>query len=118
MYFIEGIELGVVGLIYIFIFLYYVPYIAGFVLGRCLARRSLLLGWVLFLFFVGWEVWIVHYLFDRYSVIGTKSDYLNGTAISMFSPENPIGLISNVTVGVMIIYLLFVWWCHRKRLKT
>jgi len=115
MYYVSGIKLSTLELIYLFLFLYYVPYIAGFVLGRSLIRKDLLFGWLLLGFLVVWEIWIVTHLWGRYSVVGTEADYLNGTAIPAFSSTNPLNLQTNIALGMMVFYFLFVWWRHKKR---
>lgn len=111
MYFLEAPKLGALDLIYIFFFLYYVPYLAGFYWGRALQKRSVVF---LIIFLVAAEGWIVWKLFDRYSVVGTRAQFLDGTAISLFSPQNPIGPAMNITVAVMAFYYLAFWWKSRQ----
>ena len=117
MYFLENSRMGGVTLAYLFLFLYYIPYAAGFYLGRDAVRRGFFFWLVLALLFVVAEIWLVWKLFDRYSVIGTRTEYLEGKGISLFSPENPIGLYMNGTVGLMIIYYLWVAWHYRRSQK-
>lgn len=117
MYFLEDSRNSPVELIYLFLFLYYLPYILGFYLGHLLVLKSRGL-WLLFaLFLLGWEGWLIVRLFDRYSVVGTRQDYLNGTAISLFSPQNPIGIVMNLAVGLMILYYLVVSWHYLRKYR-
>ena len=118
MYFPENSRTGLVPLIYLFLFLYYFPYLLGFYLGKLFALKGKIqwLGFALFL--LGWEGWLVWKLFDRYSVVGTREEFLNGTAISLFSPQNPVGTAMNASIGAMLVYYLFVWWLYRKKRKT
>lgn len=117
MYFLEDSTNSLIELIYIFIFLYYIPYILGFYLGHLLIVKSKAWWLGLSLFLLGWEAWVVLHLFDRYSVVGTREQFLNGTAVSLFSPENPVGLAMNLSVGLMVVYFIGVWWFYRKRKK-
>ncbi|MDO8520149.1 MAG: hypothetical protein Q7T11_08320 [Deltaproteobacteria bacterium] len=114
MYFIDAPRLGALDLIYIFLFLYYVPYLAGFYWGREFLQSGKTKVWLLILFLVAAEGWIVWKLFDRYSVIGTRQQFLDGTAISLFSPQNPISPVMNGGLALMAVYFLVVWWRHRK----
>lgn len=118
MYFLEDSTNSLIELVYIFIFLYYVPYILGFYLGRLLVLKGKRWWLLLALFLLGWEAWIVLHLLDRYSVVGTRQQFLDGTAVSLFSPENPVGTAMNMSVGLMVIYYLAVWWWYRKRSKV
>jgi len=117
MYYLEDPTNTPLELVYIFIFLYYVPYILGFYLGHVLIIKSKLWWTVCAVFLLAWEAWIVIHLFDRYSVVGTREQYLNGTAISIFSPDNPVGFAMNASVGLMVVYFLLVWWFYRRSKK-
>ena len=114
MYFVEAPQLGMFDLAYIFFFLYYLPYGTGFYLGRDLLKRYKSAVWLLILFLMAVEAWVVWKLFDRYEVIGTRQQFLDGTAISLFSPQNPIGPVMNGGVALMIIYYLTLWWKSRR----
>lgn len=114
MYYVQDSHNTLSELLFIFIFLYYAPVILGFYIGRDLARKGFgtwLLG---LMFIIVSEVWIVAHLFDRYSRIGTNAEFFNGTAISLFSPQNPMGPIMNGSVGLMIVYYLVLLWKNRK----
>ncbi len=114
MYFLSAPRNTPLELVYIFLFFYYFPCILGFYLGR-VALSYGKMAWFLFaLFLVASEAWIVFHLFDRYSVIGTREQYLNHTAISLFDPQNPIGLVTNISVGLMLVYYLVLLWKVRK----
>lgn len=115
MYYLEDSSNSPLELIYIFIFLYYFPYILGFYLGRLLVFKGKRLWLLLAGFLLAWEGWIVFHLFDRYSVVGTREEFLSGTAVSLFSPENPVGMAMNVSVGLMVVYYLVVWWLYRRQ---
>lgn len=115
MYFLEDSRTGPVTLVYLFLFLYYFPYVLGFYLGRIFILKGKL-PWLCFvLFLLGWEGWLIGRLFDRYSVVGTREEFFNGTAVSLFSPQNPVGLAMNLAVCAMVIYYLLVWWTFRKK---
>lgn len=101
-------------LAYLFIFLYYLPYTLGFYLGFDAKNRSFALWFGLLAFFAAAEGWLIWKLFDRYSVIGTREEFLNGTAVSLFGPDNPIALAVNGSVVLMVFYYILVSMWHRK----
>lgn len=102
-------------LVYLFVFLYYLPYALGYYLGRDLKRFSWVLTVGLCLVMAAVEGWLIYHLFDRYSVIGTRGDFLAGKAVSLFSPDNPIGPVMNGAVVLMIIYFLILAFSYRKK---
>lgn len=114
MYFVEDSQNSVLELIYIFIFLYYLPYALGFYLGYDIKNRSKSLWASFAVFLIAAEIWVVCHLFDRYLVVGTREAYLNKTAISLFDPANPLGPVMNGSVGVMIIYFFLVFFRWRR----
>lgn len=114
MYYREDARNTFAELVYIFFFLYYLPYALGFYLGFDAKNRSFALWAGLLILFAAAEAWIVWKLFDRYSVIGTREEFLNGTAVSLFGPQNPIGLVMNGSVGLMIVYYAAVVMWYRK----
>lgn len=115
MYFLDNSTNSLAELAYLFVFLYYLPYLLGFYLGKEMLGHSKS-HWVFVLVaMIASEAWIVWHLFERYSVIGTLEQFQSGTAISLFAPENPIGLVMNGSVGVMVVYFLFVCYWHRRR---
>lgn len=117
MYFLDESRLGFWPLLYLFLFLYYLPYILGFYLGALAIRRGVA-AWIFFsLFCLVWEGWLVITLFDRYSVVGTREEFLAGTALSLFSPENRMGMVLNGTVAVMVVYYLVCVWQQVKGRK-
>lgn len=101
-------------LVYIFLFLYYLPYTLGFYLGHDLKCRSVLLWILLLLTMVATEAWLVYTLFDRYAFVGTLQEYLTGSAISIFSRNNPLGPVMNSSVAAMVLYYIFVVYNHRR----
>lgn len=100
---------------YIFVFVYYVPFVAGFYIGLDLKKWSSFFWFVFLLLMLAAEVWIVWYLFDRYSVVGTREQYYQSTAISLFDPQNPLGWVFNGAVAVMVVHFIVVWFWHKRR---
>ncbi len=115
MYFLEQSRNSLVELVYLFIFLYYLPYVLGFYLGRMALIKGLKWWLGALLFFAGWEVWLVAHLFDRYSVIGSRNDFFEGKALSLFGPENPIGPVMNSSLGVLAVYFIVLVIFYKKR---
>lgn len=117
MYYLADSQNTIPELIYIFIFLYYLPYALGFYLGVEFKQQSWLLWGMSLVFFAAAEGWLIFKLFDRYSVVGTNEEFANHTAISLFSPENPLGTVLNGSVVLMVVYFLFVIVLHRRSRK-
>lgn len=117
MYYPEDSRNSVTELIYIFVFIYYLPYLLGYYLGRDVWAFSKILWALLLVSLALSELWIIHHLFDRYSVTGTRAEYLAGTAISLFDPANPIGPVMNGSVVLMAIYFFIVVYLNRKQKK-
>lgn len=117
MYFIESSQNTWTELTYLFIFLYYLPYIFGFVFTLELKKLGSL--WVvLFLAICALsEVWIVMHLFDRYSQVGTYDQFHAGQALSLFEPVHSLSAVMNIAVGIMILDFIFVLLLYRKELK-
>lgn len=114
MYFLEDSGNTTGELIYIFVFLYYLPYVLGFYLGIECKKRAISL-WASFIaVMAASEIWVIWHLFDRYSVVGTREQFMNGTATSLFSPQNPIGAVTNGSVVFMVLYFVFVLFRHRR----
>lgn len=115
MYYLEDSRNTLGELVYLFVFLYYLPYLLGYYLGRDLRHKN----WMLCLALIGSmavvEVWLVIHLFDRYAVIGTREQYLAGKAISLFGPDNPIGFVMNGSVVVMILYFIGAVILYRRQ---
>lgn len=114
MYFVEDSQNSVLELIYIFVFLYYLPYALGFYLGYDIKNRSKMLWTGFAVFLIASEAWIVFHLFDRYSVVGTREAYFNKTAVSLFDPANPLGPVMNGSVAIMIVYFFLVLFRWRR----
>lgn len=117
MYFLDDAHNTFGELVYIFIFLYYLPYALGFYLGFDIKNRSTAGWWALILFFIGAEAWLIDKLFDRYSVVGTRQEFFSQTAASLFSPSNPIAPVMNGSVAAMVAYFFFVVFLYRRGKK-
>lgn len=118
MYFLTDSRNSPAELLYIFAFLYYLPYTLGFYLGMDL-RRIGNIFWLFFLILLaGSEAWIIFHLFDRYAVVGTTQEFLAGQAISLFSPQNPIGTVMNGSVALMALYFVLVLVLNRRRKRS
>jgi len=116
MYFRPHAEPSSLELIYIFVFLYYLPYILGFYLGVVAAQKSMTYYFVMGALLLSSEIWIIYQLFDRYHFVGCMEDWQNGTAPSIFRP-NPLTWALNGSMVLMIAYYAFVWWLFKKESK-
>jgi len=115
MYFVENSSNTLVEILYIFAFIYYLPYVLGYYIGRDLKKKSWVLTLGCCVLLAAVEGWIIVHLFERYSMIGTKEEFLNGKAISLFSPDNPIGAVMNGSVAIMVVYFFVVLFLYKKR---
>lgn len=115
MYFLEDSANSGLELLYLFVFLYYMPYVLGFLLGRELKKISTSLWIILIVSQLLAEIWLIAHLFNRYSVIGTRDQFLSGTATSLFGPDNPIALAMNGSVVLMVIYFIIIAYRYKKR---
>lgn len=117
MYFTEGVKNTWPELVYIFVFLYYLPYVLGYYMGRDVKKFSAVGVWGLMGLLAAAEVWIIFHLFDRYAVVGTRADFINGTALSLFGRNNPLGIVMNGAVAAMVLYFIFVLYLYKHRRK-
>jgi len=117
MYFTNESQNSKTELIYIFAFLYYVPFVCGFYLGLDLRKIASVFWFVLILLCVLSEVWIVAHLFDRYSVLGTREQYYQSTAVSLFATDHALQPVMTGSLVVMGIYFLLVFFSYRRAKK-
>ena len=118
MYFADAPTLKPLDLTYIFLFAYYVPFGLGYYFGLELRKMAWFLWFLSLVFCLAAEGWVVWRLFDRYSVVGTREQFYNGTALSLFSPENPIAFVMNGAVGLMAVYFILSVLLMRKKKTT
>jgi hypothetical protein len=114
MYYVSE-SLSLEAYVYLFFFLYYLPYVLGFALGVEALRASRALWGFWALLMVAAEVWLVLTLWDRYSVVGTAEQFASGTAVSLFDPNNPLSLVMNISMLVMGAYYAFLLFRRRKK---
>lgn len=114
MYFLDKPKHTPLELVYIFLFLYYLPYALGYYLGRDLKRLSLIWGYFFILFMAATEAWLIWQLFDRYSVIGTWQEFQAGQAVSLFGSQNPLKNLMNGCLGSMVFYFMIVVFYYRR----
>lgn len=117
MYFTDTPTLSVPALIYIFIFLYYCPYIFGFWLGKELNYYHFSAKIIVPLLLVVTEGLLIWQLFPRYAVVGTRHQFLTQTAPSLFVNEHPVYLVMNVSLIFMVISFIISFWLLKKRPK-
>ena len=118
MYFVEGTNPSILEIGYIFIYLYYLPCILGYVFARELKSYSSVLWGIFMLFLALSEAWLIYDLFDRYSVVGTHEQFLAKTAVSLFDPANPLSFVMNGSVALMVIHFVAVVYFQRKKKRT
>lgn len=93
MYFPEKSKINLLDFIYILIFMYYMPYIAGYAIAKYLKDVDFKLAIASAVFYLLWAIYIVARLFDRYYHVGTREEYLNGTAPIL--PSSTVGTYFN-----------------------
>ena len=118
MYFLETGRNTPLELSYLFVFLYYLPYVFGFVFIMELKKLSKLYSALFLVFCLLAEVWIVMHLFDRYSQVGTYAQFHQGQALSLFEPKHSLSTVMNAAVGIMILDFIFVVVLYRRDHKN
>lgn len=114
MYFTEESRNSASELICIFTFLYYLPFLGGFYLGLDLKKLSSFIWFLAVLVCVVTEVWLILHLFDRYSVVGTREQYYQGTAISLFDPKQAMAPVMNGSLAVMALHFIWAVYTSKK----
>lgn len=114
MYYLKDSRLEWPELVYIFVFLYYLPYALGYYLGFDLKNKSWVLWflWILGLLFA--EGWLVFKFYDRYVQVGTYDQFLANTGANFLSFKNPLALIFNGCFGAMVLYYFYVFSLFRR----
>ena len=117
MYFLEEPNQSWQVLTYLLVFFYYFPYILGFFLGYELKNKSRFL-WGCFVFgLLLIEILLIFELLDRYRVIGTREEFLNGTALSFLHPDNTMGLVMNLCTVILILDYVFVFYKYKREAR-
>ena len=117
MYYLQDARNTLPELVYLFAFLYYFPFALGFYLGRDLKRYSIVIWAAFVVVLMATEAWLVLVLFDRYSVIGTRAEFLLGEALPLFGPDNPIGPVMNGSVVGMVLYFILCLILFRRGIR-
>lgn len=116
MYFLETARVPLWGLIYLFLTLYYLPYIAGFLLG--LETRDNGGWWKGSLICLAAEGLIVALLWERYSKVGTLQEFRSGSARNLFGEFHAVSAIMNVAVVISLVYFVWIWLGFRKEASS
>lgn len=111
MYFVDQGRNSFVEICFLLIFLYYLPFCLGFYLGLDLRRISGFFWFLMMVFCVVSEIWLIVHLFDRYSVVGTTEQYYQGTAVSLFNPHHALAPVMNASVALMVLH--FIWVLYK-----
>lgn len=114
MYFLDTPPRSWQVLAYLLCFFYYAPYLLGFFFGYELKNASYFLWWCLVLGLLCTEGWLVVKLFDQYRMIGTREEFLNGTALPFLHPDNTMGLVMNLCAVVLILYYVLVFYKYKR----
>lgn len=114
MYFLEKSPQSWSVLVYLLLFFYYLPYLLGFFFGYELRNKSHFLWWCFVLGLLCAEGWLVVKLFDRYRMIGTREEFLNGTALPFLHPDNTMGLVVNLCAVVLILYYVLIFYKYKR----
>jgi hypothetical protein len=87
---------------YIF-FLYYIPFICGFLLAPELGKMAMFV----FILAIIFELFLIALLFDRYYYVGTLHQFKMQEAIPL--PQTPIGIILTCSLIIGIPFAVFLW---------
>lgn len=106
MYFPEESGINILDFIYILIFMYYLPYIAGYAITRYLKDIHFKYAILSAFFFLIWGVYIIVRLFDRYYHVGTREEFLNGSASLL--PSSTVGIYFNF-IFLPMLFIAFAF---------
>ncbi len=112
MYFPENPKIGVLDWIYILLFLYYLPYAGGYFLARELRKKGFIYGAIVALISLLEEIFIVLRLWDRYTHVGTREEFLNGTANLLW--KSSVNIVFNITIPILIVVFIISFIRIRK----
>lgn len=104
MYFPENPRINLLDWIYLILFLYYLPFAGGYLLTRELRKRNFIAGSSVAILSLLAEVFIVLRLWDRYTHVGTREEFLSGTAALLW--KSPVNTVFNFTIPVMVIIFI------------
>lgn len=104
MYFPEDPQIGILDWIYILLFLYYLPYAGGYFLTRELRKKGFIYGAIIALISLLGEIFIVLRLWDRYTHVGTREEFLSGTATLLW--KSSVNTVFNIAIPVMVIVFI------------
>jgi hypothetical protein len=112
MYYAESPPLGFWGYLYIAVFLYYVPYYAGFHLSEELTRRvGRWAGAVLVAVCLVVEYFLCNVIWpDRYYAVGTREEWLAGTAKNLGAANLSLSWVFALFTLLMIGWAGFFIW--------
>ncbi len=113
MYFPENPKTTLLDIIYLLIFLYYLPFIGGYILTRELMKKGWIQALSIPLISLLGEVFLIIRLWDRYSVVGRREEFLAGTAIPLW--KSSVNNVFNIAIPLLvIIFLVSVFLIRRK----
>jgi hypothetical protein len=121
MYYPTNAETPLLGIVYILVFMYYIHFAFGYILGIWLERKKKHLSWAGAAVALVLNIIIMVLTYERYAVVGTYEQFHNGTAIPLTDPSNAVALPMNIAPVVMIIFaiaILIPWWKEGKALKA
>lgn len=102
MYFTEKGRLSLLDILYLLIFLYYIPYVLGYILGIWAEQKKKNLSLLVIGVAAFFNVYIIAATFSRYRVVGTVEEFRTGTAASLFGP-NPVSLPMNMASIALVL---------------
>lgn len=112
MYFPENPKIGFLDWGYILIFLYYLPYVGGYFLTRELRKKGFIYGVFVALVSLLGEVFIVLRLWERYTHVGTREEFLSGTATLLW--KSSVNTVFNIAIPIMILVFIISFIRIRK----
>lgn len=113
MYFVStkmlGFALQTAVVAYVFLMLYVIPFIAGYFLGSAF-RANKKVWWSGMIVNLALEGLLIFSLWDRYSAVGTREEFLQGATVSV-SGFHLLGVLLN---GGGILLVIFGAWQWRR----
>ncbi|MGH7598877.1 MAG: hypothetical protein ACREOI_21185 [bacterium] len=117
MYFVStktlGFALQTAIVAYVFLMLYVIPFIAGYFWGSTFHANKKV-WWAGIILNLALEVLLIFALWDRYSAVGTREEFLRGATVSV-SDFHLLGVLLNGGGILLAIFGVWQWWRLRIR---
>jgi hypothetical protein len=123
MYYPPDANTPVLGILYVLVFMYYVHFVFGYIIGIWLERKKKHLAFAAVAVALVLNAIIMALTFERYLNVGTYAEFhaVPKTTMPLADPHNPVALSMNLggaVVAIYAVYCLVMWWREGKAAKA